>query len=699
MKKKMIPILCITAMLLTGCSGNDTASTQTTDTESTTANTTTSDITEDVTEELILESLNNGIVIDEASSNVYKTESNANPISGSVFCADPTAVEYEGRLYVYGTNDHQQSELDTTNDYDRINSLVVFSTDDMVNWVYHGRIPVKEIAPWVGTSWAPSIVSRVEDDGLTHFYLYFSYNGSGVGVLTSTDPVTGWTDPLGKALVDQQTEGLENCPAPFDPGVCIDENGTGWLSFGGGAPAESKNLHNFIPKIVKLGEDLISFDSEFVSIDAPYFFEASELNYIDGTYYYTYNNNWQTRGSEWDYEGFDAPPACSMAYLTTKTPLDAESWEYRGAYFYNSGQNADGNSGMRWGNNHTHFMEYQGTNYILHHTMLLEELMGGSAGFRSMMVDYLPMDRATGEIPITAATRNGVAQIKLLDPYAENSGATAFTSADIWYTDGLNPAAKSTADGAWIYVRGVDFAYGASEFTAEVKGKGRIEIRLDDIESEAVSFIEFDCDDYTKVRSIDFAEFDGRNHNIYIVFSNADIELKSWQFAKGEETLRPEEDISETVQQYETIVISAQAENPGPSPSTVAEITKDGDYSIQSTVFDAKSEMLNLGYFDDKDATYKVYVKSLGFETADGIVEIPVGVELDPTSSTENGLENGWKGAEIGTLIYGTEDCGIFAAETTIDWIGYRLALKVNGEEVPFTSVTYNVTISGLTFE
>ncbi len=123
MKKKMIAILCITAMLLTGCSGNDTASTQTTDTESTTAN----------TEELIQESLNNGIVIDEASGNVYKTERNANPISGSVFCADPTAVEYEGRLYVYGTNDHQQSELDTTNDYDRINSLVVFSTDDMVN--------------------------------------------------------------------------------------------------------------------------------------------------------------------------------------------------------------------------------------------------------------------------------------------------------------------------------------------------------------------------------------------------------------------------------------------------------------------------------------------------------------------------------------------------------------------------------------
>ena len=692
--KKYAAIFCsMLILIMSGCKKNEITDTVT-DTTSEIAI-----VTEDVTEQTIIDSLDNGIIIDEISGNVFKTERNSNPISANVFCADPTAVEYEGRLYVYGTNDHQQSELDTTNDYDQINSLVVFSTDDMANWVYHGRIEVGKIAPWVNTSWAPSIVSRVEDDGLTHFYLYFSHNGSGVGVLTSTDPVTNWSDPLGKPLVYQNMPGLENCPAPFDPGVCIDENGTGWLSFGGGVHADGGKIHSFVPKIVKLGEDLLSFDSEFVSIDAPYFFEASELNYIDGTYYYTYCNDWQTRGAEWDYEGIEKPPSCSMAYLTTKTPLDAESWEYRGAYFYNSGQNADGQSGMRWGNNHTHFCEYQGTNYILHHTLLLEELSGGTAGFRSMMVDYLPMDTTSGEIPITAATRKGVSQIKLLDPYAENSGAVMFTSADIGYSDGANPAAKSIADGAWVYVKGADFGYGAESFTAKVKGKGRIEIRFDDIDSEAVAFIEFDCSEFTKVCSTDFAKFDGRNHNIYLVFSDADVELASWQFEKGEDTLRPEEDISTTEQQYKTIIISAQAENPGPSPSTVAEITKDGDYSITSTAFDAKSDMLNLGFIDDKDATYKMYVKSLGFETENGIVEIPVDVELDPTSSTANGLENGWKGAEIGSLIYGTEDCGIFAAETDIDWIRYRLALMVNGEEIPFTSVTYNVTINGLTFE
>ncbi|MBR5085214.1 MAG: hypothetical protein IKX33_11505, partial [Prevotella sp.] len=38
----------------------------------------------------------------------YKGTSNNNPISPCVFCADPTALEYNGRIYVYGTNDHQQ---------------------------------------------------------------------------------------------------------------------------------------------------------------------------------------------------------------------------------------------------------------------------------------------------------------------------------------------------------------------------------------------------------------------------------------------------------------------------------------------------------------------------------------------------------------------------------------------------------------
>lgn len=701
MKRSISALFCAAAVLLAGCSNGEqnVGASTAADTSASAAseNTQTETVLNSVSEEKIMDSLNNGIIIDEVSGNVYKKEINANPISASVFCADPTAVEYNGRLYVYGTNDAQQAEQSEKNDYDKIKTLVIFSTDDMVNWIYHGKIETGEIAPWIYNSWAPSIASRVEDDGLTHFYLYFSNSGNGVGVITSTDPVGPWSDPLGKPLVYQDMPGLENCPAPFDPGVCIDDNGTGWLTFGGGAPASGGEIHTNIPKIVKLGADMLSFDSEFVSIDAPYFFEASELNYIDGTYYYTYCNDWQQRGSEWDYDGIPTPPSCSMAYLTTKTPLDADSWEYRGAYFYNSGQNADGESGLRWGNNHTHFCEYQGTDYILHHTLLLEESSGGTGGFRSLMVDYLPMDKTSGEIPITAASRRGVSQIKLLDPYSENSGALMFTSADIGYTEGTDPSSKSIEKGSWIYVRGADFGYGASEFTAKVKGNGRIEVRLDDISNEAAAFIEFDCDEYTNIRSSGFSNFEGRNHNIYFVFSDKDIELASWQFTKGEDKLRPEENISETEIEYETLVISAQAENPGPSPSAVLEMTSNGDYSVKSASFAKESEVLNLGFINtDENAKYMVYVKSLALETENGIVEIPVEVELDPKSNTDNGLANGWNGAELGSVIYGSEKCGLVAAETSIDWIGYRIALIEDGNEIPYTSITYNITVSGL---
>ena len=686
-------IIAAVMMLVSGCYGQNGSGDSSSQTESS------ADSVDSVSEAEIIDSLNNGIIIDEVSGNVYKDERNANPISPNIFCADPTSVEYNGRLYVYGSNDTQQAENDTVNDYAYIKSLVVLSTDDMANWIYHGRIEVDEIAPWIANSWAPSIVSRVEEDGLTHFYLYFSNGGGGVGVITSTDPVGPWSDPLGAPLVYQNMPGLENCPAPFDPGVCIDENGTGWLTFGGGNAADGGVVHTNVPKVARLGADMLSFDSEFVSIDAPYFLEASELNYIDGTYYYTYCNDWQNR-NKWDRKDIPEPPTCSMAYMTTKTPLDADSWEYRGAYFYNSGQNANGESGMRWGNNHTHFCEFKGTNYIVHHTLLLEELTGGTAGFRSIMVDYLPMNAADGEIPITAATRQGVSQIKLLDPYAENSGAVMFTSADIGYTDGNDPAAKSKANGSWIYVRGADFGYGASAFTADVKGKGRIEVRLDSISGEAVSFIEFDNADYAKVRSAEFSQFDGRNHNIYLVFSGADIELRSWQFTKGSEKLRPEEKFSDTKIKYENLILTGQAVNPGPSPSAVVEMSGDGEYSVKSTSFEKGSELLNFGFINvDPDAKYKVHVKSIGLETENGIVEVPVNAELDPSSESANGLANGWMGAEIGSVVYGTKKCGIVAAETTVDWIGYRFALVINGKEVPFTSITYNLEISDLVLD
>ena len=170
----------------------------------------------------------------------------ANPLVDHLFIADPTAVEYEGRLYVYGTNDSEQYDLADKNSYEKIKSIAILSTDDMVNWTCHGAIPVGKIAPWIINSWAPSVVSRIEEDGKTHFYLYFSNSGFGTAVLTAVSPIGPWTSPLEKSLVDAKTPGLGDCDVPFDPGAVIDDNGVGWIAFGG-----SKG------RIARLGKDMM----------------------------------------------------------------------------------------------------------------------------------------------------------------------------------------------------------------------------------------------------------------------------------------------------------------------------------------------------------------------------------------------------------------------------------------------------------
>ena len=67
----------------------------------------------------------------------YKGTYDGNPISPCVFCADPTALVFDGRVYVYGTNDSQQfisNGKKGENNYGSIKSLVIFSSADMVNW-------------------------------------------------------------------------------------------------------------------------------------------------------------------------------------------------------------------------------------------------------------------------------------------------------------------------------------------------------------------------------------------------------------------------------------------------------------------------------------------------------------------------------------------------------------------------------------
>ena len=477
---------------------------------------------------------------DKISAGNYKYVTCNNPVSSEFYCADPTAVEYEGRLYLFGTNDHQQFEIvgpDKDNSYEKIKSFLIFSTDDMVNWIYHGEINVGEIAPWIMNSWAPTITSRVEEDGLTHFYLYFSNNGLGVGVITATNPLGPWNDPLGKPFISTSTPGLTNCPNPFDPGVVIDENGDGWLAFGAGKAAGGTDYMPGSARIVKLGEDMLSFASDFVEIPAPYLFEASELNYINGTYVYTYNTDWSSHGERWDYE-CTVPSQCSMVYMTTKTPLDSSSWEMKGEYFKNPGL-----SGFDYSNNHTHLHKFNGEYYIFYHTLMLKGGIGITGAYRSLGVDEIEVDEATVTIERSKGTKQGISYVSSVNPFEKNMAAELNNTANISFdtTNPAEPVVVSEGEGSWISVKNVEFT-GSDEPLAEsmvllagVKGSGRIEVRLDKKDGALLTGIDFDTEGEVQTIYNDVVVQTGGMHDLYFVFSGAEIEFYSWEFVKIEE--------------------------------------------------------------------------------------------------------------------------------------------------------------------
>ena len=81
----------------------------------------------------------NGITIAKG----FKGTDIHNPCLTQKFTADPGLLEYNGRVYVYGTNDgYLQQNAPAQNVYGKINTINVMSSADLVNWSDHGTINV-----------------------------------------------------------------------------------------------------------------------------------------------------------------------------------------------------------------------------------------------------------------------------------------------------------------------------------------------------------------------------------------------------------------------------------------------------------------------------------------------------------------------------------------------------------------------------
>lgn len=437
----------------------------------------------------------------------YKNDMEVNPIIPFNLCADPTAVEYNGRLYVYGTNDQQEYETTkdaTRNTYGKITQLVCMSTADLVNWTFHGTINVKAAASWIWTSWAPSIVCREEADGKTHFYMYFTNSAAGIGVITATSPLGPWRDPIGHALIDGNTPGRGEQSNIIDPGVCIDDDGNGWLTFGGGDP--NRNGSKLMPgnaRIVKLGKDMISLDGPIKEIPAPFHFEANELNYINGKYVFSYSGGWSCNNDDWNRysgkSGFNCPGNCSILSMTTDDPING-TWKYTGEILKNPG-----NFGYPWGNNHSHLQKFGDNYYMIYHTQQLERKMGLSGGYRGIAINRTTISTSTGRIVAPSMNNNGPTILPDARPKAADG--VVFEAESMANSAGvtvrrLGTTLTAVADiqtGDWTMVRGFSFPEGAQSLKVRVRGKGVLELRLGSKTSKAVATIPFDSSGWTEL--------------------------------------------------------------------------------------------------------------------------------------------------------------------------------------------------------
>ncbi|PQP81443.1 arabinoxylan arabinofuranohydrolase [Paenibacillus sp. PCH8] len=479
--------------------------------------------------------------LESITKEIGKLRPNGNPLMAHKFGADPYALVYNNRVYLYMTSDTLEYDSDGTplkNSYKSINRITVISSDDLMNWTDHGEIRVagpQGVATWATQSWAPAAAHQIID-GKDCFFLYFANNASGIGVLSASTPVGPWIDPVGKALVTRETPGVEDVTWLFDPAVFVDDDHQAYLYFGGGIP-QGKAERPDTARVMRLGEDMISLVGKAKVIPAPYMFESSGIHKYNHIYYYTYCSNFH-EGNRPE----DSPPAGEIAYMTSVQPKGP--WTYQGTILQNPGHFF----GIG-GNNHHAIFQLADQWYIAYHAQTLCQAMNIPEGYRSTHLNRIEYD-ATGAIKKVHADYQGVDQIQFFDPYQQIAGSTIAWSSRVTVEQVLRSDETSESDmdivaaelqgGSWIAISNVDFdSEGPTSFRAAILSKGTegtLELRLDRADGPSIGVMSIPSTTgslhwlelITKITGVRGV------HNLYIMLTGSadtpSILLREWAF-------------------------------------------------------------------------------------------------------------------------------------------------------------------------
>lgn len=476
-------------------------------------------------------------------SGALKAENNnthVNPLFDYKFGADPYAITYNGRVYVYMTNDSQQLEVNkgedgfpvTKNGFEAINTLNIFSSADMVNWTDHGEISVAGKGNAVN-SWAPAVAHKTID-GKEKFFLYFANSGNGIYVLESDSPIGPFEAPAtGSALIPRGTQQSEGVEWLFDPAVLVDDDGTGYLYYGGGVPA-GKEEHPQTMRVVKLKDNMVQVDGDAKMIDAPANFEDSGIHKYNGKYYFTYCSNWSSAANKLT-EGM-----ANICLMVSDNPM--EGFEYKGVVFKNEETFFGPGTG---GNNHHCFFEFNGKNYLTYHAQTLQVALGfdsKAGGYRSTHIDEFEYS-ADGKISVVG-TWEGSKQIKALNPYERVEAETIAWSKGIKadacnqegsLVKGINMKVTEITNGDYLAVSNADFGSGSGKFTMHVAGLagGTVELHLDGTAGEKVGEVQVPAGDGNTWTDVSCNAAITGNHSLYLVFKGGAGQLMYadyWKF-------------------------------------------------------------------------------------------------------------------------------------------------------------------------
>ena len=405
-----------------------------------------------------------------------------NPLSTYHYLADPSAASDGDTFYVLTDVDDYSPQKNY--DYDIV-GLNAFTSQDMKNWTDHGMIfrSKREFGTYPNNTWASGIAVHKG-----RIYIVYPNGASGVGMITATSIDGPYTDPV------KETHGVEYIAAHygssviggcdqiahcFDPGIFIEEDGTGYVVFGGGENNDRKYGNNL--DIIKFTENngKITIDKNSLKrISAPGSFEAPYIHKKDNKYYLSFN----TQPQVIDYSMADNIMG-PYTFVGTVIP----------------GISSVPDAHNEGGNNHQGFAPFKGKWYAVYHDRRLvtaDEHPGSCTqsgqctnspnkeNHRSVSIDELTWNG--DKMNKLTFTREGPKQIKNFDPYNTYKALTSSKQRNVRsrtdWTKGkpvvhvLTPLATKES---WIRVSGVDFGNGAQNLrvkAASVADGNKIEI-------------------------------------------------------------------------------------------------------------------------------------------------------------------------------------------------------------------------------